>query len=168
MMKKEKSSLILISMDLMAGLPRLQEIVSQLQELGEVQGISSIYRKFFNRRAEDLNSNLILAVRLCTELSIEKIFSSVQKIESQLQKNYPGQLVLLADAQEVRLIPGQNLPHPDLQTDALTIQCAAEAWPDFRHPILQKTLLELAKTREPLPQVEFFAQGKSLISAELI
>jgi len=163
------SALIWISTDLMAGTARLVYLIQQLQELGEVAHMSSIYKKFLSERSEDLNSNLVLVVRLSTSRDLEDIFVILQSLEKNKEVTLganPENLVLLAYDQEIRMMPGQNLPSPKLHTDTLTLRCAAEAWADYHHPVLGQTLQELVRFSDPLKHIEFFAQGRSLFSME--
>lgn len=166
---KKHSSLIWISTDLMAGSTRLKELIQQISEIGAIQQVSSIYKKYLNQRSEDLNSNLVLVLRIGTDHSMEEVFALLQGLEqskeAQFGANTEG-LALLAFDQEVRMMPGQNLPNPKLHVDPLTLRCAAEAWGDYHHPVLGQTLQELVRFSDPLRHVEFFAQGRSLFSTE--
>jgi 7,8-dihydro-6-hydroxymethylpterin-pyrophosphokinase len=163
------SVLISISTDLMAGNERLQYFIQQLREVGEIVQTSSVYKKFLSERSKDLNSSLIVALRMETERDRDEIFALLQKLEQKKETSFaasPENLILLAFDQEIRMRPGQNLPHPKLHTDTLTLRCAGEAWPEYTHPVLGQTLRELVRCSDPLKHVEFFAQGRSLLSTE--
>ncbi len=167
----QHSVLISISTDLMAGNDRLKYFIHQFREIGEIVQTSSVYKKFLSERSKDLNSNLVLVLRLNTERDRDEVFALLQKLEQKKETALgasPESLILLAFDQEIRMRPGQNLPHPRLHTDTLTLRCAGEAWPEYTHPVLGQTLQELVRCSDPLKHVEFFAQGRSLLSTEPI
>lgn len=166
-MKQTHMAMIYISTDLMAGIPRLEKIIESLKTTGEIVGVSSIYKKYRNQRSEDLNSDLVLVVKLETEKVFEELFQVLDKTEQQQRlSTHSALLSLLTYDRLVRLYPGQNLPSPLLHTDPLTLRCASEVWGSFEHPVLGQTLNELVRSQKPLSHVEFFAQGKSLFQSE--
>lgn len=165
-MNSKHRALVLISVDLVAGLPNLQRIIQALSHTSAISSVSSVYKKYLNQRSEDLNSLLILAVQLSTELNQQEAFVEIRRIEADFQSQSLCSMSLLAYDADVRVLPGQNLPHPQLHTDDLTLRCASEAWGDYLHPILKKTLNEMTRSLQPLKHVEFFAQGRSLVPAE--
>ena len=72
-------------------------------------------------------------------------------------------LTLLALDLETLMVPDLTLPHPSLHIDPLVIRCATEVWGNFEHPILKKSLHELARSLPPITNAEFMLQGKSLV-----
>ncbi len=158
-------ALILISSDLVAGIDRLKKIGSEISELSEIQEISSVYKKFLNIRSEDLNSELVVVLKVQTAMTSENLFDCLKQHKSprvhQQLTDYESLSILCYD-DEVRMFPGQNLPSPLLHSDALALRCAAEVWGHYRHPVLKKTLNELVKSNPTLNHVEFFAQGNGL------
>jgi hypothetical protein len=168
---KAHSALIWTSTDLMAGLDRLKTRVQQLADVGDIARVSAVYKKFLSHRSEDLNSLLVLAIRLNTDLGSDQLFAILQSLAKNDEPTSGGEnesLILLAFDQEIRLMPGQNLPHLKLHTDTLTLRCAAEAWGEYQHPVLGQSLQDLVRFSDPLIHVEFFAQGRSLFSTEPI
>jgi 7,8-dihydro-6-hydroxymethylpterin-pyrophosphokinase len=168
---KSHSALIWTSTDLMAGLDRLKVRIQQLESVGDIARVSAVYKKFLSHRSEDLNSLLVLAIRLNTDLESEQLFAILQSLEKNDEPTAGGEnesLTLLAFDQEIRLMPGQNLPHLKLHTDTLTLRCAAETWGEYQHPVLGQSLQDLVRFSDPLKHVEFFAQGRSLFSTEQI
>ncbi len=164
-LKESHAALILIASDLVSGVSRLKEIKNQISEFSEIRAISSIYKKFLNSRSEDLNSELVVVIKIDTELETSQLF---KKIKSRENKRSHQQItddeswLLLCYDHEVRMFPGQNLPSPMLHTDRLALRCASEVWGSYEHPVLGKTLSELIQSDEPLDQVDFYAQGSSL------
>jgi 7,8-dihydro-6-hydroxymethylpterin-pyrophosphokinase len=167
---KKQTVLISISTDLMAGPARLRVLVEALTEIGDVARVSSIYKQFRSHGTADLNFNLVMVLKVNTNHGFEEIFALLQSLEQSKPAGFGSQpevLSLLAYNQEIRMVPGQNLPHPYLHMDPLTLRCAAEVWGDYTHPVLGQTLQELVRFSDPLTQAEFFAQGRSLFSTEL-
>lgn len=161
--------LISITTDLMAGVTRLEKIIAELKQMGEIAAVSSIYKKYLNQRSEDLNSELVMVLKLEAEKEFEVVFQFLRRIEKQYQSgSSTTALILLSFDQSIRLFPGQNLPSPLLHMDPLTLRCASEAWGSYEHPVLGQTLNELVRSQKPLAHVEFFAQGRSLFSSELL
>lgn len=110
-----------------------------------------------------------MVLRLNTALEMNELFDGLQTLEGNRDVAFGGtqeNLLLLSYDQEIRMMPGENLPSPKLHTDTLTLRCAAEAWGDYRHPVLGQTLQELVRLSDPLKHVEFFAQGRILFSGE--
>jgi 7,8-dihydro-6-hydroxymethylpterin-pyrophosphokinase len=166
---KKQMALISLSTDLMAGPARLRTLVDALAEMGDITQVSSIYKQFRSHGTADLNFNLVMVLKLNTDRDLEEVFALLQSLEQTQPAGFgsqPEALSLLAFNQEIRMVPGQNLPNPSLHTDPLTLRCAAEVWGGYRHPVLGQTLQELVRFSDPLTQAEFFAQGRSLFSTE--
>lgn len=159
-------AMVSISIELTAGQARLKQIVSSFSEIGQIVGVSSVYKRFLTNRAEDLNSELVLVLKIETDLLPEEIFQFLNEKAQANVGRVSGHFVLLVYDRQVRLMPGQNLPSALLHSDNLTLRCAAEAWGGYEHPVLGQTLNELVRSNEPLNNVEFFAQGRSLFSSE--
>lgn len=165
-MQQTHMTLILVSIDLVAGQSKLKEIANSFQAIGQVVETSSVYKKYLNARSEDLNSELIFVLKVETEKDVSEIFKFLENEQSRFATEDRGAFVLLTYDHLLRLFPGQNLPHPLLHSDKLTLRCAAEAWGAYEHPVLGQTLNELVRSSDPLAHVEFFAQGRNLISSE--
>lgn len=164
-MKQTHFALFWISLDVMAGIEDLKATVSEIGELGEIVSSSSVYKKFLDRKAESLNSELCVSIRIETEKNQEDIFlylSKKVKCDSAKRRSNERAVLLLAFDQNVRLCPGENLPSPILHTNPLALKCAAEAWGEYEHPVLKRTLNDLARSSAPFTNVEFFAQGRVL------
>lgn len=165
-MSGTQTALVSIYMDFIGGQDRLQTVVTSFRKIGKIAGISSVYKKYLHGRTEDLNSELVLALQVETTQDLAETFAFLKELESLNRGRARGQFVLLAFDHEIRLVPGENLPSPLLHTDNLTLRCAAEAWGSYRHPVLGQTLNELVRSNQPLPHVEFYAQGRSLYLPE--
>ncbi len=165
-MSNESSALILCTMDFTSGETRLKSVIHALSRIGSIEAISSVYKKYLNNRQEDLNSDLVMALRLKTKLTPEELFHFLADLEKSSPPRARSYSVLLVYGSQIRLMPGQNLPSPVLHTDSLALRCASEAWGDYVHPVLGQTLNEIVRSKQPLSNAEFFAQGRSLFSME--
>lgn len=158
--------LILVAIDLVAGSSRLKEIFYDFQEIGVVESASSVYKRFLNKRSEDLNSELVVVVKLETRLSYTDLLNYLRKKERprNLQNFTEAEnFLLLSYDKMTRMVPGENLPHPLLHGDPLTLRCAAEAWGLYEHPVLGQTLGELVRSNSSgNSNVEFYAQFSKL------
>lgn len=155
------SILIRISVDLVAGASHLQTTVRELQDVGRMTAASSVYKRFLNSRMEDLNSELILVIKMETLKSESEIFQFLKKKGNggpRIGLSKPDSYLLLAYDSATRLVPGENLPNPLLHQDSLTLRCASEAWGAYEHPVLGQTLDELVKFNQSVERTEFFSQ----------
>lgn len=66
---------------------------------------------------------------------------------------------LLVFNDEIKMIPSQTLPHPNLFLDPLILHCAAEVWPEYVHPV-NKTTLRKSDIETNVETYEFLYQGK--------
>jgi 2-amino-4-hydroxy-6-hydroxymethyldihydropteridine diphosphokinase len=87
-----------------------------------------------------------------TDLSPKKLLESLMEIEQQLgrareEKNGPRtiDLDILFYEQEIIDRPGLVIPHPRAHERLFVLEPMAELDPDLRHPILKKTIKQLAK-----------------------
>ena len=66
--------------------------------------------------------------------------------------------------QEVQLIPGATLPHPQLLEEYAFLHCAAEICSELQHPVLGRSLNALVKLhRTKHDEIEFYSQGLDLV-----
>lgn len=160
-MNQAHFALIRISVDLVAGVSRLQTSVREIQDIGKVVSSSSVYKRFLNSRLEDLNSELILVIKLETLKSEAEMFEFLRKkgvSSPRVGLAKPDSYTLLVYDNSTRLVPGENLPNPLLHQDTLTLRCASEAWGAYEHPVLGQTLNELVKSSQRIDRTEFFSQ----------
>lgn len=85
-----------------------------------------------------------------TDLSPSELLIKIQGIEAQAnrQRNSPNQArtldldILFYEDQVIRM-PGLTVPHPRLHERVFVLKPMAELAPDFKHPILKRTIKEL-------------------------
>jgi 2-amino-4-hydroxy-6-hydroxymethyldihydropteridine diphosphokinase len=92
-------------------------------------------------------------VRLRMALGPAALLDALQAIERTLgrdrtREDKPWQprlidLDLIAQGGTVLETPGLRLPHPEMHRRAFVLRPMLEVWPDWRHPILGKTVREL-------------------------
>jgi 7,8-dihydro-6-hydroxymethylpterin-pyrophosphokinase len=152
-------TLIHIATDLVGGTPVAQGLVTELGDIGSINMISSVYKRYLGRNRVDLNANIEVVLRFSTDCAVDELLWRFR----QYTKEKKSSLSLLSYDDLVVLSPQLTLPHPSLHTDFLIVRCASEAWPHYEHPIMQKTLSEIASSALPAVDAEFFLQGKSLV-----
>jgi 7,8-dihydro-6-hydroxymethylpterin-pyrophosphokinase len=155
----QHQSLVHISVDLVGGTSIAQELVKSLGRIGRVSAISSVYKRYLGMNRVDLNANIETVLRYATNCAVDELLWHFR----QFTRDKKALLNLLSYDDLVVLSPQLTLPHPSLHTDFLIARCASEAWPHYEHPIMQKTLSEIAATALPAVDAEFFLQGKSLV-----
>ncbi len=153
-------TLVHIVTDLVGGTPVAQSLVAEMAKVGEITAVSSVYKRYLSNSRVDLNANIEAVARLGTDCEVDELLWYFK----QYVKDKQAALNLLSYDDLVVLSPQLTLPHPALHTDFLIVRCASEAWRQFEHPIMQKTLGEITSLTFPATDAEFFMQGKSLIA----
>lgn len=152
-------TLVHLATDLVGGTLVAQNLLADLEKVGHVTAVSSVYKRYLGKNRVDLNANIEAVVRLGTDCAVDELLWHFK----QFLKEKKASLKLLSYDDLVVLSPQLTLPHPTLHTDFLIVRCASEAWTQFEHPIIQKTLSEIASLALPAVDAEFFLQGKSLV-----
>lgn len=160
-MTKQHRALIFISIDFVAGPKRLEDISIELGKIGIITSTSSVYKRYLNERSEDLNSELVMVMKVDTTKSAMELFAllrTAEKPRDPMKQARMETLSVLSFDQMTRMVPGQNLPSSLLQNDRLALRCAAEAWGAYEHPVLGQSLNEIVKSGKETAGVEFFSQ----------
>lgn len=128
----------------------LAEARKAISQCGSIQQLSAVYEsEAWGIR--DQPSFLNQALVLKSDLSPKNMLSKLLSIEAQLGRIRKGRWmercmdidILFCD----RLIvqePDLIIPHPELHNRNFTLQPLAEIAPQFVHPVLQKTISQLA------------------------
>ena len=165
--KTETFAIVGLTADPIKGEKNLQNLVSQLKVFCEILMVSSVYKRdsddYLNPQLGRWNktSELVVAVKIKTSLVCQDLLSRISTVRV-VEGGVVSRANLLAVDHEILLTPGSTLPEPQLAQDRLILQCAAEVWADYQHPILLKTLSELVKTHPMTDPIEFFSQGNYL------
>ena len=152
--------LIGYSQDTILGPDAIRRTLGVLQKDFPVQKISSVYKKYFSTKNEDLNSEIIFVYKTATLLSPEKALAKLKMIQNWTVKT---DFVLLCMDQLVMLSPESQFPHPRLALDPAILRCASEVWGDFHHPVLDQSLNEAVKEIHSFEHIEFFSQGDAFL-----
>lgn len=157
------------------GLKLLKEAVSKLRDKVEIATISSVYKvrgeALLTPQIHDLRSirafeGLCAAVEAQTSLTPLELLKFLQEIEvhlrkEQLHRNISLNLLLYED--QTYMTQSLTLPYPDLHLRPELLIPGAEVWGEAAHPVLGKSLTELARLHQNKEWGEFFAQGQSLL-----
>jgi 7,8-dihydro-6-hydroxymethylpterin-pyrophosphokinase len=150
-----QQALLSLEIPTIKGPAQLRENLREIHKTVKVLAISSVYKKYANSRREDLNSHLVCVLQVKTELDFWVL--------NQKLKLLPDPWTLLAYGQLVSLTPELSVPNPYLFEDPVLLRCASEAWGFYEHPILGQCLNELVSSVHSFGEVEFFAQGRSVL-----
>lgn len=153
------TSLIHITLDLVGGTAKAQEILRILSEYGEVAALSSVYKRYLGADQVDLRSRLEFVARYETLRNVDQLLHLIMSMKDDLNKG----ITLLVFDDLILMSPRLTLPYPKMHQDPLVIRCAAEVWGQYEHPVYEKNLREISKTAPPVTQAEFYMQGKSLV-----
>ncbi|HEY8272770.1 MAG TPA: hypothetical protein VIG33_17890 [Pseudobdellovibrionaceae bacterium] len=152
-------TLVHLATDLVGGTPIARKLMAELRKLGHISAVSSIYKRYLGTNRVDLNANIEAVLRFTTNCAVDELLWHFRRLE----KDNRISLNLLTYDDLVVLSPQLTLPSPHLHADFLIVRCASEAWPQFEHPIMEKTLSEISALALPAVDAEFFLQGKSLV-----
>lgn len=163
MTEPTQRGIFLITTDFNNGLKRIREVIKELKCIGRPVETSTVYKRFRSIRSEDLNALIVVALTIELEITEFEIYEALHHLERNHRWS-STEILFLAAEKSLRLVPGENLPHPVLHTDSLALRCASEIMGTYVHPILGQNLIDLARSSHPVTQAEFFDQGKLLVS----
>jgi 7,8-dihydro-6-hydroxymethylpterin-pyrophosphokinase len=152
-------------MKTLEGADSIRRILQQISSEGDVHTISSIYRRRNQMRPNDLETPIEFVIHFATERSASALADFFRAFLSKIPLRHEGDLLftLLSFDGEVLMTPEMTLPHPSLHADALVCRCASEAWGTFEHPVLKKTMAQIATMIPPVTDAEFWMQGQSRV-----
>jgi 7,8-dihydro-6-hydroxymethylpterin-pyrophosphokinase len=151
--------LLAIVADLAKGEAAQKKLITQVREFCQILAISSVYKR--ERTVGAKNPELVAVLKITSSLPSEELAERFSKMQLN-DSGMTAEVVLLTLNHEVWLRPDCTLPDLRLAKDPLFLRCAAEAWGDYEHPILGRTLTELVKLHPAADSIEFFAQGTYL------
>ncbi len=149
--------IFLLELDQVEGHAQIEVLSDSLCAWGEIKSCSAIYKTI------SAHPQLYWAFRYHFEgppqifnAHIKKILSETPKIITSSKR----ELNCLCLSDGIALWEEEPLPSLMLTENKFALRCAAEAWPDFHHPILQKNLSELARERLDDQAMEVFTFWK--------
>ncbi len=143
-------------------LENLQIALNKIENLGDLQQRSSIYETAawgLEKQESFLNQVLELHTSLIPEALLEKLLIMEQEMGRKREKKWAARLIdidiLYVDD---TIIDTENLqvPHPYLHLRRFTLVPLCEIAAHFKHPIYQKTNLELLNACPDLLEVRMF------------
>jgi 7,8-dihydro-6-hydroxymethylpterin-pyrophosphokinase len=139
-------------------------VLTKLLQTSELLEVTSIFKRR-SKSGSVFDSTIEFVAAISTETPklefAHQLLETAQRIERRRDDSHVRIHLLLYDHQVI-MTPELTLPHPDLQYDPLTLRLCSELWSRYEHPILKKTLRELADLRTQELDVEFIMQAKDL------
>ena len=157
------------------GLALLRNIVAELDKDFTVSSASSIYkvqrvfqnsRDLHDLRNSEIFEGLCAVCSVNTNQGVSQVGKVIRQIEESFVKSRSEKSVslnLLVFEKEHLSMPDLTVPHPEFHLKPEEVVPSAEVWGEYRHPILDKSLNDLAQAFSGHAWGEFYAQGKSLL-----
>ena len=167
----------LISLKIMSGRSpdRIKDVLATMQKNINWLAISSVYRVV--RRADSLQSLRLIrgeevldgfscVVKGVGAVDPQGLLTHIQKIEHEMSDQKLKRTVsinCLVFGNSVIRTPQLTLPHPEFHMNPEEVIPAAEVWPEYNHPILNKTMSQLANSFQGLSWGEYYGSGKEYL-----
>ncbi len=155
--------LIGIESGLLRGMETLKWSLASIQEFCDISALSTVLQS--NSINEYGSIRVVLKGKIIYEP--EQTIRELKRIEREFETKFkvmePMRCFLLVHEYTVSVTPHVTLPHPQLVSHPAWLVAANEVWRTYRHPVLEIPIEKiLAKTN--ISQVEFFSQGKAILS----
>jgi deoxyguanosine kinase len=156
------SVLISVKATMSQGVRPLKDSLKQIQGAFVILKSSSVYKV----NEFEMGEGFVIVVKAQTELTPQESSRELARVERWLQSDVLKKAVsisLLSYDDETHVTPELSLPNPEMHMRPEEVVPAAEVWPDYRHPVLNETLAELAQRHAKNQWGEFFSQGQPLL-----
>lgn len=159
------------------GISKLHEAVGHAESFLTIIKISSVYRverpaeSFMSITLQDGEEELegfVVVAEVETDLSTKVLAERLGELEGVFKDQVTRRIMsvnLLLVENETLKTPSLTLPHPDFHLRPEELVPACELWPNYVHPILNKTIVELAKQIPERVWGEFYCQGTKLLAS---
>lgn len=154
---------------------RIKDVLASMRPEVEWLGISSVYRVLRKAeslqglrfiRGEEVLDGFSCVVRGSGTIDPQSLLNHIQKVEREMSDQKLKRTVsvncLVYGTQVIRT-PPLTLPHPEFHMNPEEVIPAAEVWPDYSHPILNKTMSELANSFQDLSWGEYYGPGREYL-----
>lgn len=174
-MPDTKSILISLKTFSGKGTDVMRGALQRLQKEFQVSQVSSVYKVdrpaeslagIRNIRKEEHLDGLAVVVMAKTVKSPQDTLEVLNEIERDLQKEALRRTIsfnLLVYGNEIVMLPGLSLPHPEMHLRPEEIVLAVEVWGDYVHPVLKESLAKLSRRFANETWGEFYTQGRPLL-----
>ncbi|MDZ4660354.1 MAG: hypothetical protein SGJ18_01910 [Pseudomonadota bacterium] len=145
----------------------LKKFIWKTKMISTIERISSIYQDSYESEGSaSTEKPLVVCALLQADFSQYQFIDKIISIESEINIEATHEVIraiVLAQEDYIVMTPKLVLPHPRLFTHPQLLFPAAEVWPEYRHPVLNKSLVELTKVFEGSRWGSYFAQGSTLL-----
>lgn len=143
------------------GPDQLRSLTSALKEDHQILSVSSIYQISSAESFETLSVVYKIKSEFEPKDLLQYLLEYEQKLKEAAARNFL-QFYLLSHGQNVAITMKINLPHPEFHLKPELLLPAREIWGEYEHPVLGKTLSELAEPFVNQNWGRFYMQGSSL------
>jgi 2-amino-4-hydroxy-6-hydroxymethyldihydropteridine diphosphokinase len=118
-------------------------------DIADISKASSIYetQSWGKTDAPDyLNQVILLETSLSAQAILQKILNIEHLLGRQREEKWGSRTIdidILFYGDSVINEPGLHIPHPELHNRRFTLEPLAEIAPDFKHPVLNKSILTI-------------------------
>lgn len=157
------------------GLEKLSEVLQNSKKFLVIRRVSSVYRverpseSFMSIAMLDGEEQLegyVVVAEVEYKTSTQALAESLGQLEAEFKDQVTRRTMsinLIAVMGETRKTPMLTLPHPEFHMRPEELIPACELWPDYEHPILKKTISQIAQGLPNKVWGEFYCQGLQLI-----
>jgi len=153
----------------------IQEALRKVAQCTKIEQASCVYRVeriaeswtgLRDLKKEERLEGLAIVIKARTKLGPEELLGKLERVQADLQREVLQRSLsinLMCYESEIIMLPSLSLPHPEMHLRPEEVVPAVEIWPDFFHPVLKKTMVQLSQNFKNDKWGEFYAQGKPLL-----